>query len=97
MCCVVYPTVIVCFTNTVRPPPIERHLSQGDVGNQARILMTTFIRERLRADGLGDSLQQDAFIPPGTPIGPPVDNLQSVTLTLRRIGDELDGDARFQQ
>ncbi|XP_067934291.1 apoptosis regulator BAX-like isoform X2 [Watersipora subatra] len=68
------------------------------IGNQARVLMASFIRDRIDRDGLGDQIREEDLYEPGTPRGPPVvgENYREIGMALRQIGDELDGDHRLQ-
>ena len=48
----------------------QDHLTRSDVTNQGRVLMTQFIRDRMRADGYTESTPtDDDLIPMGTPTG----------------------------
>ena len=47
---------------------LERHLSRDDVGNQARVLLSRFIHDRLVDEGQGN-VGPDQMIEPGTPAG----------------------------
>ena len=50
-------------------PKYERHLSRDDVGNQARVLLSQFIHDRLQADHSPARLSTNEFVQPGTPTG----------------------------
>ncbi|KAF6018430.1 BAX [Bugula neritina] len=68
------------------------------IGDQARVLMTHFIQDRIQQDGLGDQIREEDLYEPGTPRGPPVvgENFREIATALRQIGDELDMDYRLQ-
>ena len=78
-------------------PAYERRLSEEEVGDQARQLLLGFIHDRLRNDGYGEALEPGMMQAPNTPSGPPIHHVNEVAAALRRIGDELDGDAHLQK
>ena len=78
-------------------PSYSRQLSEEEVGDQARQLLLGFIDDRLRHDGYGDRIEPSMLQAPNTPSGPPIHHVTEVALALRRIGDELDGDAHLQK
>ncbi|XP_013403489.1 apoptosis regulator BAX [Lingula anatina] len=79
-----------------RRPRHNRNLSRDDVSNQARILASHFIHDRLQQDGAENVPDEGEVMPPGTPTGPPIERIREVAATIRTIGDELDGDTQLQ-
>jgi len=45
------------------------HLQPVDIGNQARVLLVEFIRQRLAAAGLDTAVQEDDLMSPDAPRG----------------------------
>ena len=91
--CYCYVHYFYCPDNR---PRYDRQLSEDDIGNQARQLLLGFIHDRLRNDGISD-IEPHMLQDPSTPSGPPIEHVSEVAMALRRIGDELDGDAHLQQ
>ncbi|KAK2186306.1 hypothetical protein NP493_206g01001 [Ridgeia piscesae] len=79
-----------------RKPSIKRTISRFDVGNQARLLLSQFVHDRMQSDGFLNAPTSEVLIEPGTPSGPPVEHVREVGLALRAIGDELDKDESLQ-
>lgn len=79
-----------------RKASIQRSISRFDVGNQARLLLSQFIHDRMQADGYSKAPTSEVLIEPGTPSGPPVEHVREVAMALRAIGDELDKDDSLQ-
>lgn len=72
------------------------HLSEDDVTNQGRVLLNSFIFERLQGDGLENVPGMEQLQEPGTPIGPPMEHVREIGRALRFIGDDLDKDQKLQ-
>lgn len=47
----------------------ESDNGRQQIGDQARVLMTHFIRDRIQQDGIGDQLREEDLYEPGTPQG----------------------------
>ncbi|KAI0213840.1 Apoptosis regulator BAX [Lamellibrachia satsuma] len=80
-----------------RKASLNRSISRYDIGNQARLLMSQFIHDRMQVDGFSNAPTPDVLIEPGTPSGPPVEHVREVAQALRAIGDELDKDDSLQK
>lgn len=72
-------------------------LSRDDIGNQGRMLMMSFIHERLSQDHVVNVPAIDELQEPGTPTGPPLEHMKEIARALRCIADEIDQDHRIQK
>ena len=61
--------VFVFHSGKKRKASLKRSISRYDVGNQARLLMSQFIHDRMQVDGFSNVPTSDVLIEPGTPSG----------------------------
>ncbi|KAK7099047.1 apoptosis regulator BAX-like [Littorina saxatilis] len=73
------------------------HLNTNDVANQGRLLLNSFIHDRMVRDGIINAPVVSDLQEPGTPCGPPMHHSREIARALRCIGDELDRDQKLQE
>ena len=61
--------MFVCHSGKKRKPSIKRTISRFDVGNQARLLLSQFVHDRMQSDGFLKAPTSEVLIEPGTPSG----------------------------
>lgn len=79
-----------------KPAKPGAKLSEGQVADQARDLLVSYVFNQVHFDSSqipnADTLRQ-----PGTPSGPPIKNCKDVAKALIRIADEIDADEAFNR